>query len=71
MPMANWDCCLEILEMLESHVLWNLKILHEGSWKISNLKTIAPYLIMYVMPELKTLLKIAPKAHLELQAILI
>ena len=34
MPVASWGRCLEPLEKLESHVLLELKALHEGAWKM-------------------------------------
>ena len=34
MPMANWDHYLEPLEKLESHLLLEVKALHEGTWKM-------------------------------------
>ena len=32
--MASWGRCLEPLEKMESHVLLELKALHEGAWKM-------------------------------------
>ena len=34
MPVASWGYCLEPLEKLESHILLELKALHEGAWKM-------------------------------------
>ena len=34
--LASWGHCLEPLEKLESHVLLQLKALHEGAWKMGN-----------------------------------
>ena len=34
MCIASWGCCLEPLEKLESHILLELKALHEGAWKM-------------------------------------
>ena len=31
MPVASWGYCLELLEKLESHILLELKALHEGA----------------------------------------
>ena len=69
--MASWDYCLEPLEKPESHVLLELKALHDGTWKIGEFIAISQHLVMQVTPELHTLLKVIPKAHLELQTMLI
>ena len=71
MAPASWGHCLEPLEKLESHALLELKALHEGAWKMGEFMAFSQYLVMQVTPELCTLLKVAPKAHLELQAMLI
>jgi hypothetical protein len=48
-----------------------LKALREGCWKLSEFTAFASTLTMKVSPQLKALLKIAPKAHPELHAMLI
>ena len=48
-----------------------LKALREGAWKLSEYTAFSPRLTMRVSPELKALLKVAPKAHPDLQAQLI
>ena len=71
MPVASWGHCLEPLEKMESRVLLELKALHEGTWKMVEFTAFSQKLIMQVTPELRALLKVAPKAHPELQAMLI
>ena len=71
MPIASWNCCLEPLEKMESHVLLELKALRKGAWKIGEFTVFSQQLTMQVTPELCALLKVTPKAHLELQAMLI
>ena len=44
--MASWGRCLELLEKLESHVLLELKALHEGIWKMGRFTTLSQHLIM-------------------------
>ena len=56
---------------MESRILLELKALCEGAWKMGEFMVFSLKLIMQVTPELRALLKIAPKAHLELQALLI
>ena len=56
---------------MESCVLLKLKALHEGAWKMGEFTTFSQKLTMQVTPELRALLKVAPKAHPELQAMLI
>ena len=56
---------------MESHVLLELKALHEGTWKMGEFTVFSQKLIMQVTPELRALLKVVPKAHPELQAMLI
>ena len=56
---------------MESRVLLELKALHEGAWKMGKFMVFSQNLIMQVTPELRALLKVAPKAHPELQAMLI
>ena len=71
MPVASWGRCLEPLEKMESRVLLELKALHEGAWKMGKFMAFSQQLTMQVTPELQALLKVAPKAHPELQAMLI
>ena len=71
MPVASWGRCLEPLEKMESRVLLELKALREGAWKMGEFTAFSQKLTMQVTPELWALLKVAPKAHLELQAMLI
>lgn len=52
-------------------MLLELKALREGCWKLAEFTAYAPILTMKVSLELKALLKIAPKAHPELHAMLI
>ena len=56
---------------MESHVLLELKALHEGTWKIDKFMAFSQQLVMQVTLELHTLLKVVLKAHLELQVMLI
>ena len=70
-PIASWGRCLELLEKMESRVLLELKALHEGAWKMGEFMAFSQNLIMQVTPESRALLKVAPKAHPELQAMLI
>lgn len=67
-PVASWGRKLETLEQEESRVLLELKALREGSWKLNEFTAFAQNLTMKVSPELRALLKVAPKAHPELQA---
>ena len=60
-----------MLETLECYVLLELKALCEGAWKIGEFMVFSQLLVMMVTPELHALLKVALKAHLELQAMLI
>ena len=71
MPVASWGHCLEPLEKIESHILVELKMLYEGTWKMGKLTAFSQKLTIQVTPELLALLKVALKAHLELQAMLI
>ena len=66
--MASWGRCLEALEQEESRVALELKALREGAWKLSEFTAFSPRLTMRVSLELKALLKVASKAHPELQA---
>ena len=70
-PIASWGHCLEPLEKMESRVLLKLKALCEGAWKMGEFTAFSQELTMQVTPELWALLKVTPKAHLELQAMLI
>ena len=70
-PMASWDHCLEPLEKLESYILVELKALHEGTSKMGKFMAFSQQVVMQVTPELRTLLKATPKAHPELQVMLI
>ena len=70
-PTASWGRCLEPLEKMESHVLLKLKALREGAWKMGKFMAFSQNLTMQVTPELRALLKVMLKAHLELQAMLI
>ena len=56
---------------MESRVLLELKALHEGAWKMAEFIAFSQNLIMQVTLELWALLKVMPKAHPELQAMLI
>ena len=69
--VASWGRCLEPLEKMESHVLLELKALHEGTWKMGKFTVFSQNLTMQVTPELRALLKVALKAHPELQAMII
>ena len=69
--MPSWCCCLEPLEKLESHILQKLKALHKGAWKMGKLMAFSQHLVMQITLELCALLKVALKAHLELQVMLI
>ena len=71
MPVASWGCCLEPPEKLESHILLELKALGESAWKMGKFTAFSQHLIMQVTLEVCILLKVAPKVHLELQAMLI
>ena len=57
-------------EAEELHPL-ELKALHEGAWKMGEFTEFFQHLVMQVTPELHALLKVMPKAHLELQVMLI
>ena len=71
MPIASWGRCLEPLEKMESHVLLELKALCKGTWKMGKFTAFSQQLTMQVTLELRALLKVTPKAHPELQAMLI
>ena len=66
MPIASWGHCLKPLEKMESHVLLELKALHEGAWKMGKFMAFSQQLTMQVTPELRALLKVVLKAHPEL-----
>ena len=67
-PVASWGRCLKPLEKMESHILLELKALREGARKMGEFMAFSQNLTMQVTPELRALLKVAPKAHPELQA---
>ena len=69
--MVSWGFCLELLEKLESHILLELKAPCKGAWKMGEFMVFSQQLVMQVTPELCALLKVAPQAHLKLQAMLI
>ena len=71
MPIASWGPCLEPLEKLESCVLLELKALCESTYKTGKFTAFSHHLVVQVVLELLTLLKFVPKAHLEVQAMLI
>ena len=52
-------------------MLPELKAVCEGCWKLSDFTAYTSRLTLRIPPELKALLKIAPKVHLELQAMLV
>ena len=56
---------------MESRVLFEMKTLQEGAWKMGKFMAFSQRLIMQVTPELQALLKVIPKAHPKLQAMLI
>ena len=62
---------MKLLRKLESHVLLELKALHEGSWKIGEFTAFSQHLVMQITPELRSLLKFMLNAYLELQTIFI
>ena len=49
MPVVNWGCSLEPLEKLESHVLLELKALHEDAWKMGEFIAFSQHLVIQVM----------------------
>ena len=61
MPVVSWGHCLEPLEKMESHVLLELKALHEGTWKMGEFMAFSQKLTMQVTPELWALLKVDTK----------
>ena len=63
--------CLEALEQSDSCVPLELKVLHEGAHKLSEFTAFDKHLTMRVSKDLPMLLKVAHKAHPELQAQLI
>ena len=50
---------------------WNLKALYEDSFKLDEFTAFFQHLVMQVMPELHILPMVLPKAHMDLQAMLI
>ena len=56
---------------MDSCVLLELKALQEGAFKLAEFTAFAKHLTMRVSKELCALLKVAHKAHPELQALLI
>ena len=70
-PVASWGRCLEAMEKLDSRVLLEAKALREVAWKLAKYTAFARHFTMVVSRELRALLKVAAKAHPELQAILI
>ena len=60
-----------MLELEDSRVLLELKALREGAWKLSEFTAYAKNLTMKISPHLKSLLKVANKAHPRIQAMLI
>ena len=66
-----WGWCLEALEQLDSCILLALKALHESGYKLLEFIAFAKHPTMWVCKELRVLLKVAHKAHPELQALLI
>ena len=71
MLVATWGCCLEGLNQSDSSAFLELKALHEGTYKLLEFTSFAKHLTMRVSKELRALLKVAHKAHPELQALLI
>ena len=69
--MASLGHCLELLEKVESCILLELRALHEGAWIMDKFMAFSQQLVMPVMLELHALLKATPKAHLELQAMMV
>ena len=70
-PVVTWGRCLEALKQSDSRILLELKVLHEGTYKLLEFTAFAKHLTMRVSKELHALLKVAHKAHPELQALLI
>ena len=70
-PVATWGCCLEALQQLDSRVLLELKAHREGAYKLSELTAFSKHLTTRLSKELCALLKVAHKAHPELQVLLI
>ena len=71
MPVESWGHCLKPLEMMESRILLELKAPHEGTWKMGEFTVFSQQFTMRITTELWALLKVVPKAHPELQAMLI
>ena len=70
-PEATWGGCLEALNQSDSRIFLELKALREGAYKLSEFTAFAKHLTMRVSKELHVLLKVAHKAHPELQVLLI
>lgn len=62
-PVASWGRCLELMEQTESRVVLELKALREGAWKLSEFTAFVPRLVFRISPMLKSLLKLANRAH--------
>ncbi len=62
---------METMEFEQSRLLLELKAAREGCWKLADFTAYAKRFTIKISPELKALLKIAPKAHPELQAMLV
>ena len=71
LPVASWGRRLDIMETEDSRVLLELKALREGCWKLNEYVSYSNNLTMKISADLKTLLKIAHRAHPELHALLI
>ena len=54
------------MELIESRVVLELKALREGCWKLAEFTMFCPRLTMLVSKDLRMLLKVTPKAHVEL-----
>ena len=70
---TDLDACgkLGLLKKLGSHILLELKALREGACKMGESTAFSQHLVMQIMPELCGLLKVVPKVHPEIQAMLI
>ena len=64
--MATWGRCLEALEQSDSRVLLEMKALREGAFKLAEFTAFAKHLTMRVSKELRSLLKVAHRAHPDL-----
>ena len=70
-PVAMWGHCLDALKQLDSRIFLELKALRKGAYKLSEFTAFAKHLTIWVSKELRALLKVAHKAHPEVQALLI